>query len=219
MTMVRMTTSTNTPAPAPVTVIGLGAMGQALAGAFLDAGHPTTVWNRSTDKGEALLARGAVRAASAEEAVLASGLVVVCVVDHDASRTIDLVFGAVAGGDDDELPGQRPLAVVECAQRVRDAVHCAPPRRWSPLVPDSSCTSADAPPAVARRPSGRRGAEAAVVGAQEYRPEPFSTRLTAAVAVLKSGCLLTGSQSVTVVSLAARPAVVSSGPEPPGVSQ
>ncbi|WP_406422114.1 NAD(P)-dependent oxidoreductase [Streptomyces sp. NBC_00842] len=80
--------STSTPAPAPVTVIGLGAMGRALAGAFLDAGHPTTVWNRSTDKGEELVARGAVRAPSAEEAVHASELVVVCVVDHDAAHTI-----------------------------------------------------------------------------------------------------------------------------------
>ena len=36
----------------PVTVIGLGLMGQALAGAFLRAGHPTTVWNRSAAKAD-----------------------------------------------------------------------------------------------------------------------------------------------------------------------
>ncbi|QCX79232.1 3-hydroxyisobutyrate dehydrogenase [Streptomyces sp. YIM 121038] len=72
----------------PVTVIGLGAMGSALAGAFLDAGHPTTVWNRSPGKGEDLVARGAVRAASAAEAVRAGDLVVVCVVDYDASAAV-----------------------------------------------------------------------------------------------------------------------------------
>ncbi|MEI5101459.1 NAD(P)-binding domain-containing protein [Streptomyces sp. PmtG] len=72
----------------PVTVIGLGAMGQALAGAFLDAGHPTTVWNRSAGKGEELVARGAVRAASAADAVRAGDLVVVCVVDYDASQAV-----------------------------------------------------------------------------------------------------------------------------------
>ncbi|WP_285439397.1 NAD(P)-dependent oxidoreductase [Streptomyces sp. ISL-96] len=72
----------------PVTVIGLGAMGRALAGAFLDAGHPTTVWNRSAGKGEDLVARGAVLAQTAEEAVLASELTVVCVVDYDASQAI-----------------------------------------------------------------------------------------------------------------------------------
>ncbi|NUL25784.1 NAD(P)-dependent oxidoreductase [Streptomyces lunaelactis] len=79
--------TTNAPLTS-VTVIGLGAMGRALAGALLDAGHPTTVWNRSQDKGEELVARGAVRAASAEVAVRASELTVVCVVDHDASAAI-----------------------------------------------------------------------------------------------------------------------------------
>lgn len=63
-------------------------MGQALAGAFLGAGHPTTIWNRSATKGEELVARGAVRAASAEEAVLAGELVVVSVVDYDASKSV-----------------------------------------------------------------------------------------------------------------------------------
>ncbi|MDT0549660.1 MULTISPECIES: NAD(P)-dependent oxidoreductase [Streptomyces] len=72
----------------PVTVIGLGAMGQALAGAFLDAGHPTTVWNRSAHKADALVARGAVRAGTPAEAVRAGGLVVVCVVDYAASQAI-----------------------------------------------------------------------------------------------------------------------------------
>ena len=57
---------------APVTVIGLGLMGQALAGAFLADGHPTTVWNRSAAKAEQLVARGATLAASARNAVAAS---------------------------------------------------------------------------------------------------------------------------------------------------
>ncbi len=81
-------TQANTPNPAPVTVLGLGDMGRALAGAFLAAGHPTTVWNRSPGKGGDLVDRGAVRAASAEEAVRASGLVVVCLVDYDASDAV-----------------------------------------------------------------------------------------------------------------------------------
>ncbi|WP_224058411.1 NAD(P)-dependent oxidoreductase [Streptomyces kanamyceticus] len=72
----------------PVTVLGLGSMGQALAGAFLKAGHPTTVWNRSPGKGEDLVARGAVRAATPAEAVRAGEVVVVCVVDYAASQAI-----------------------------------------------------------------------------------------------------------------------------------
>ncbi|GGX61905.1 NAD(P)-dependent oxidoreductase [Streptomyces hiroshimensis] len=79
---------TNTPAGAPVTVIGLGPMGQALAGAFLKAGHPTTVWNRSADKAAALVEQGAVLAPTAAEAIAASPLVVVCVIDYGVVHTI-----------------------------------------------------------------------------------------------------------------------------------
>ncbi|MFC8275035.1 NAD(P)-dependent oxidoreductase [Streptomyces sp. NPDC057271] len=71
-----------------VTVIGLGQMGSALADAFLAAGHPTTVWNRTPAKADALVARGAVRAATVAEAVAASDLVVVCVLDHTAVREL-----------------------------------------------------------------------------------------------------------------------------------
>ncbi|KAB2350108.1 NAD(P)-dependent oxidoreductase [Actinomadura rudentiformis] len=68
----------------PVTVIGLGLMGQALAGAFLRAGHPTTVWNRTAAKADQLVAEGAKLADSVKDAVAASPLVVICVTDHDA---------------------------------------------------------------------------------------------------------------------------------------
>ncbi|MER6994772.1 NAD(P)-binding domain-containing protein [Streptomyces sp. NPDC000410] len=71
-----------------VTVIGLGQMGAALAGAFLDAGHPTTVWNRTPGKAAPLVARGAVRADSVAEAVAASDLVVICVLDYTAVRAL-----------------------------------------------------------------------------------------------------------------------------------
>ncbi|WP_318212387.1 MULTISPECIES: NAD(P)-dependent oxidoreductase [unclassified Streptomyces] len=71
-----------------ITVIGLGQMGSALAGAFLAAGHRTTVWNRTPGKADALVARGAVRAASLAEAVEAGELVVVCVLDHPAVREL-----------------------------------------------------------------------------------------------------------------------------------
>lgn len=68
-----------------VTVLGLGPMGRALAGAFLDAGLRTTVWNRTPGRDQELIERGAVGARSAEEAVAASELTVVCVVNYDAS--------------------------------------------------------------------------------------------------------------------------------------
>ncbi|WP_043624096.1 NAD(P)-dependent oxidoreductase [Nonomuraea candida] len=72
----------------PVTVIGLGLMGQALAGAFVRAGHPTTVWNRTPGKADALVGAGATEAPSVEAAVAAAPLVVVCVRDYDAVRAL-----------------------------------------------------------------------------------------------------------------------------------
>ncbi|WP_329423644.1 NAD(P)-binding domain-containing protein [Streptosporangium sp. NBC_01495] len=76
-----------------VSVIGLGQMGARLAQAFLAAGYTTTVWNRSAAKADALVAQGAVRAATAEAAVAASPLVVVCLPDY---TTVDDLLGPVA---------------------------------------------------------------------------------------------------------------------------
>ncbi|MBS4100295.1 NAD(P)-dependent oxidoreductase [Tsukamurella paurometabola] len=75
-------------APATVTVLGLGAMGHAIATAFVNGGHRVTVWNRSPGKADRLVARGAREAATAAEAVRASGLVVVCLLDQAASRDV-----------------------------------------------------------------------------------------------------------------------------------
>lgn len=75
----------------PVSVIGLGSMGHALAAAYLKAGHPTTVWNRSAAKADDLVAAGAHRAASANEAVAASPLVIICVFDY---RTASELLGS-----------------------------------------------------------------------------------------------------------------------------
>ncbi len=78
-----------------VSVLGLGAMGTALAGVFLAAGRRVTVWNRSPGRADELVARGAVEAVSAAEAVGASGTVVVCLLDH---RSVHEVLDPVAAG-------------------------------------------------------------------------------------------------------------------------
>ncbi|WP_338492005.1 NAD(P)-binding domain-containing protein [Streptomyces sp. SJL17-4] len=83
-----------------VTVIGLGPMGRALAAAFLTAGVRTTVWNRTPGKDRELVAAGAVSAASAGEAVAASPLTVVCLVNYDATDSVlrqDAVTAALKG--------------------------------------------------------------------------------------------------------------------------
>jgi 3-hydroxyisobutyrate dehydrogenase-like beta-hydroxyacid dehydrogenase len=70
----------------PVTVIGLGSMGTALAEAFIEAGHPTTVWNRTASKAAPLVEKGAVQAESVEDAVAAGPLVITCLTTYDDTR-------------------------------------------------------------------------------------------------------------------------------------
>jgi len=71
-----------------VTVLGLGPMGQALAAAFLAHGHPTTVWNRTPEKADALVAAGATRADTVADAVTSADLVIVCVIDYPTVHKI-----------------------------------------------------------------------------------------------------------------------------------
>lgn len=83
-----------------VTVLGLGPMGRALAGAFLAAGLRVTVWNRTPGRDRELVERGVTSAASPAEAVAASALTVVCVVNYDAADAVlrqDAVTEALKG--------------------------------------------------------------------------------------------------------------------------
>ncbi|GGT41526.1 NAD(P)-dependent oxidoreductase [Streptomyces purpureus] len=89
-----MTNKTDT----PVTVIGLGLMGQALAGAFLKAGHPTTVWNRTAAKADQLVDQGAQLAPSVGDALKAGPLTIICLTDYQAVREL-------LGAADAELDG------------------------------------------------------------------------------------------------------------------
>ncbi|MGC0418288.1 3-hydroxyisobutyrate dehydrogenase-like beta-hydroxyacid dehydrogenase [Embleya sp. AB8] len=84
-----------------MTVIGLGLMGRALAGAFLAAGHPTTVWNRTPARADRLVAEGARRAATVGDALEAGGLVIICVTDYQAMYDLfgDASDGAVGASD------------------------------------------------------------------------------------------------------------------------
>lgn len=74
---------------ATVSVIGLGRMGSALAQAFLKAGIPTHVWNRSPDKAAALAGQGAQIAPSITAAAAAADIVVICVSTYaDSDRLL-----------------------------------------------------------------------------------------------------------------------------------
>ncbi|CAN5329765.1 NAD(P)-dependent oxidoreductase [soil metagenome] len=52
--------------------LGMGNMGSAMAGRLLEQGHELRVWNRSPDACDELVAKGAVRASSAREALAES---------------------------------------------------------------------------------------------------------------------------------------------------
>ncbi|POX48616.1 dehydrogenase [Streptomyces sp. Ru71] len=89
---------TTLPTAGPITLLGTGDMGTALARAWLAAGHPVTVWNRTAARAEPLAAEGATVAASAAEAVAASPLVVACLLD-DASVGAALEDADLTGRD------------------------------------------------------------------------------------------------------------------------
>lgn len=77
-----------------VSVLGLGAMGSALAKALVAAGHETTVWNRSAGKE----LPGAHVTTTAGEAVRASPVVVACLLDHASVHDVlDPLAGDLAG--------------------------------------------------------------------------------------------------------------------------
>lgn len=86
-------THTHTPPRLSLSLLGLGDMGTALARTWLAAGHSLTVWNRTPAKAGALAAEGASVAASSADAVAASALVVVCLLD-------DTSVGAALDGID-----------------------------------------------------------------------------------------------------------------------
>ena len=69
-----------------VTLIGLGAMGSALAKALIDAGHSITAWNRSPERLEKIVALGARGASDVSDAVKSSNVILVCVSNYTATR-------------------------------------------------------------------------------------------------------------------------------------
>ncbi|WP_137992642.1 NAD(P)-dependent oxidoreductase [Streptomyces vilmorinianum] len=113
-----MTNETTT----PVTVIGLGRMGQALAGAFLKAGHPTTVWNRTASKADQLVAEGARPAPTVGDALRAGALTIVCVTGYQAMYEL-------LGASDVELGGTTLINLTSGdSAQARDAARWAEQR-------------------------------------------------------------------------------------------
>lgn len=70
----------------PVTVLGAGSMGSALARAFLDAGYPTHVWNRTLDRAKPLAEAGATVHPDIADAVRAGSVIICCLTTAAATR-------------------------------------------------------------------------------------------------------------------------------------
>jgi 3-hydroxyisobutyrate dehydrogenase-like beta-hydroxyacid dehydrogenase len=102
-------TSEATSEPTSVTVLGLGAMGRALARTLRAAGHPTTVWNRTAGRAGELVEAGAVEADDPEKAIDASTITIVCVLDHAAvAEVLDAADAALAGATIVDLTSSTP---------------------------------------------------------------------------------------------------------------
>lgn len=67
-----------------ITIIGLGAMGSALASAQIKAGHQVGLWNRSMSKAEALAREGGTAIADFRAAVDASSILMICVSNYES---------------------------------------------------------------------------------------------------------------------------------------
>ncbi|MFF4168602.1 NAD(P)-dependent oxidoreductase [Streptomyces sp. NPDC001744] len=105
-----------------VTVIGLGPMGQAMAGAFLDHGYDVTVWNRTASRADAAVARGATLAPDVEGALAANELVILSLTDYDAVyATLGPAEAALTGRVLVNLSSDTP-------ERARAAAHWAAER-------------------------------------------------------------------------------------------
>jgi 3-hydroxyisobutyrate dehydrogenase-like beta-hydroxyacid dehydrogenase len=88
---------------AEVGYVGLGVMGQSIVRRLLAGGHGVTVWNRTREKAEPLLAEGARWAESPHEVAAAGEFVFTMVTNTEAVR-------AVTEGEDGILAGLRPAA-------------------------------------------------------------------------------------------------------------
>ena len=73
---------------ATVGFLGLGVMGGGMAGRVLDTGHSLTVWNRTRERAEPLVRRGATLAGTPREAAAGADVVVSMLADDGASRAV-----------------------------------------------------------------------------------------------------------------------------------
>ena len=106
-----------------VAVVGLGAMGRAMAGRLLATGHDVVVWNRSPGPAEDLGAAGAVAASSPADAARQVDFVITMVSDPAALAEVTdgaagILSGAAPGSTLLQMATVGPAPVLELAGRM-----------------------------------------------------------------------------------------------------
>ncbi|MBS3783209.1 MAG: NAD(P)-dependent oxidoreductase, partial [Anaerolineae bacterium] len=81
-----------------IAYLGLGTMGSGMAMNLVKAGYPVTVWNRTAEKCDPLVAMGATEASSPAEAAADVNVVMYCLSNDEA-------VGSVIYGDNGILAG------------------------------------------------------------------------------------------------------------------
>jgi 3-hydroxyisobutyrate dehydrogenase-like beta-hydroxyacid dehydrogenase len=100
--------------------IGLGAMGRPMATNLIAAGHHVRVWNRSRAPVDALVAKGATAAATAQEA-FAVDAAISMLADDAAVKSVILDSGALSAAPDGLAHVNMATISVSCAQALAEA--------------------------------------------------------------------------------------------------
>jgi len=100
-----------------IAFLGLGNMGQGMAGRLLDAGYQLNVYNRTAARAEALVSRGARLFRSPKDACMGVDAVISMLADDAASRAIWFGLDGILAG---ELP--KGSFAIECSTLSHDWV-------------------------------------------------------------------------------------------------
>jgi len=103
-----------------ISVLGTGTMGTAVASGLLNAGHHVTVWNRSKERAQRLVTRGARAADTAEEAIGASSHTILVFSDEQATRQVLFANGTREALRNGALASAVAMAPESCLALAKD---------------------------------------------------------------------------------------------------
>ena len=170
-----------------VAVLGLGAMGARFARRFLDTGHEVIVWNRTPEKAEDLVSRGAQPAASPAEAARSAEALVTVVSDPAALR-------AVAEGPEGIAAGAgASTTAIEMSTVGPDAIRML----RSALPPETGLLDA---PVLGRLSEAESGTLHVFVGGPEELAERWTSLLSALGETIHVGPLGAGAATKLVAN-------------------